>query len=38
VNDEARGFEIGAAAEIIGAEADDGNLDARIAKLAFLHS
>src|SRR4029077_14454465 len=38
VNDWTRGFEIGAAAEIVGAEADEGNLDARIAKLAFLHS
>jgi hypothetical protein len=38
MNDTARGFEIGAAAEIIGAEADEGNLDTRIAKLALLHS
>jgi hypothetical protein len=28
MNDKARAFEIGAAAEIIGAEADEGNLDA----------
>jgi hypothetical protein len=31
MNDLARGFEIGTATEIIGAEADEGNLDARIS-------